>query len=81
MTVDRGKTRQEEMPNVRPRFLLYVDVDQGGTAGASHQALYDLVLRLDRSRYQPVLRLEKDEDGKACFLAYLSEIGRGSRPQ
>jgi glycosyltransferase involved in cell wall biosynthesis len=41
----------------RPRRLrvLFVETNADGTVGGSHQALYDLVRTLDRSRYEPVL--------------------------
>lgn len=38
-----------------PRRILMVEANEDGTAGGSHQALYDLVRHLDRTRYEPVL--------------------------
>lgn len=35
--------------------ILLIEVNEDGTTGGSHQALYDLVLQLDRSRYDPVV--------------------------
>lgn len=39
----------------RPRRVLMIEANQDGTVGGSHQALYDMVRHLDRSRYEPVL--------------------------
>lgn len=38
----------------RPRRVLLVEINEDGTVGGSHQCLYDLALRLDRARYEPV---------------------------
>lgn len=35
--------------------VLYVEVNEDGTVGGSHRALFDLVRRLDRSRFWPVV--------------------------
>ena len=78
--LDRGDSRENAGPNGRPRRPPHLDVNQGGTVGGSHQSLYDLVRSLDRSRYQPILRLGRDEDGKRCFLAYVKEIEGDARP-
>lgn len=37
-----------------PKRILYVEANDDGTVGGSYQALYDLIRRLDRRRYQPV---------------------------
>jgi glycosyltransferase involved in cell wall biosynthesis len=39
----------------RLRRILYVEVNEDGTVGGSHQALYDLVRNLDPSRYEPIV--------------------------
>ena len=45
---------------VPPRRILCVEANEDGTVGGSHQALYDLVRHLDRSRYEPVLLFYQD---------------------
>ena len=38
-----------------PRRVLMIEANEDGTVGGSHQALYDLVRHLDRTRYEPVI--------------------------
>lgn len=38
-----------------PRRILLVEMNEDGTTGGSHQALFDLVRHLDRARFQPVV--------------------------
>jgi hypothetical protein len=40
--------------------VLYVEVNEDGTVGGSHQALYDLVKGLDRERFEPVVLFYQD---------------------
>jgi glycosyltransferase involved in cell wall biosynthesis len=39
----------------QPRRVLYVEANEDRTTGGSHRALFDLVSRLDRSRFDPVV--------------------------
>lgn len=43
-----------------PVRVLYVEVNEDGTVGGSHQALYDLVKGLDRERFEPVVLFYQD---------------------
>ena len=72
---DQG-ARGVDRADTRSRPVLQVDVGRSGSAGRQHQALFDLVRHLDRSRYQPVLRLEWNKNGKKRFLAYVKESRR-----
>ncbi len=38
-----------------PARILYVEINEDGTVGGSYQALYDLVMHLDRRRYTPIV--------------------------
>lgn len=38
-----------------PARVLYVECNEDGTVGGSHQVLYDFVRRLDRERFEPVV--------------------------
>lgn len=40
--------------------ILYVEANEDGTVGGSHQALYDLIIHLKESRYTPVLLFYQD---------------------
>ena len=41
--------------NRAPKRILYVELNEDGTAGGSHQCLFDLVAHLDRRHYSPVV--------------------------
>src|SRR5215218_2252957 len=43
----------------RPR-IMYLEANDDGTVGGSHQALFDLVRHLDRTRYEPVVVFYQD---------------------
>lgn len=45
---------------VSPRRILVVEMNEDGTTGGSHQAQFDLVRHLDRSRYEPVVAFHQD---------------------
>ena len=44
----------------RPRRVLYNELNEDGTIGGSHQCLLDLLRRLDRSRFAPVVVFYQD---------------------
>ncbi|MEX2375135.1 MAG: glycosyltransferase, partial [Dehalococcoidia bacterium] len=69
--------------NVGPRRVLMIEANKDGTVGGSHQALYDLVRHLDRSRYEPVLLFYQENRFAALLRAegfevhlYVEEIAR-----
>jgi glycosyltransferase involved in cell wall biosynthesis len=43
-----------------PRRILFVEANQDRSVGGSHQALFDLVIRLDRDRFVPVVVFYQD---------------------
>ena len=53
------------------RRILYIESNEDGTVGGSHQQLFDLVRCLDRSRYEPVVLFYQDNP----FVARLKELG------
>lgn len=55
----------------RPRKILYVEVNEDGSVGGSHQVLYDMVLRLDRSRFEPLVMFYQNN----AFVGRLEEEG------
>lgn len=63
-----GSGRASTRPASR---ILYLEANEDGTVGGSHQALYDLVKRLDRSRYEPVVAFYQENR----FAAALRELG------
>lgn len=44
----------------RPARVLIVESNQDGTVGGSHQALFDLALRVDRARFEPIVLFYQD---------------------
>lgn len=54
-----------------PSRILYLEANEDGTVGGSHQALFDLVRRLDRTRYEPVVAFYQENR----FAAALRELG------
>jgi glycosyltransferase involved in cell wall biosynthesis len=54
-----------------PTRVLCVEVNEDGTVGGSHQALYDLVKGLDRERFEPVVLFYQDNP----FSDRLRELG------
>ncbi|HKG94509.1 MAG TPA: glycosyltransferase family 4 protein [Gemmatimonadaceae bacterium] len=54
----------------RPR-IMYLEANDDGTVGGSHQALFDLVRNLDRSRYEPVVVFYQDN----VFVGRLRDAG------
>lgn len=58
--------------NGLPRYrVLYVETNEDGTVGGSHQALFDLVTHLDRDRFEPVVLFYR----RNPFSHRLSEAG------
>lgn len=51
-TVSRPK-RTEDLG--RPKRVLLVEINEDGTVGGSHQALYDLATHADRSKFEPLV--------------------------
>jgi glycosyltransferase involved in cell wall biosynthesis len=51
--------------------VLCVEVNEDGTVGGSHQALYDLVKGIDRERFEPVVLFYQDNP----FSGRLRELG------
>jgi len=47
-------------PNRRPARVLIIESNADGTVGGSHQALFDLAVRLDRARFEPVVLFNQD---------------------
>lgn len=54
-----------------PRRILYCEVCEDGSAGGSHQILFDTVRLLDRSRYEPVVVFYEENR----FVEPLRELG------
>jgi glycosyltransferase involved in cell wall biosynthesis len=54
-----------------PRRILQCEFCEDGTAGGSHQALYDTVRLMDRRRFEPVVVFYEDNR----FVAPLRELG------
>jgi glycosyltransferase involved in cell wall biosynthesis len=54
-----------------PLRILLVEMNEDGTVGGSHQAQYDLVRHLDRSRYEPVVAYYQDNR----YVAMMQELG------
>lgn len=64
-TGESDRTRQGvEAPGARPGSkparILIIESNEDGTVGGSHQALFDLALRIDRSRFEPVVLFNQD---------------------
>lgn len=55
----------------RPRRILYNELNEDGTVGGSHRCLYDLVLHLDRRRYDPVVVFYQENP----YVERLCELG------
>lgn len=51
--------------------ILYIEANEDGTVGGSHQALFDLVRTLDRERYEPVVLFYQ----KNRYTERLRELG------
>jgi hypothetical protein len=51
--------------------ILYIELNTDGTAGGSHQCLFDLVRHLDRDRFTPVVLFYQDNR----FATMLRELG------
>lgn len=59
----KSQDRAKRVPAVRerrPTRVLCIEVNEDGTVGGSHQALYDLVKSMDRERFQPVVLFYQD---------------------
>ena len=54
-----------------PRRVLLVEINEDGTVGGSHQCLYDLATRLDRSAFEPIALFYQDNR----FAERLREAG------
>ncbi|MBT8488779.1 MAG: glycosyltransferase family 4 protein [Gemmatimonadetes bacterium] len=55
----------------RPTRVLCIEVNEDGTVGGSHQALYDLVKGMDRERFEPVVLFYQDN----VFASRLRALG------
>jgi glycosyltransferase involved in cell wall biosynthesis len=55
----------------RPHRILFVEANEDSTVGGSHQCLLDLVKRLDRSRFEPVVLFYQDNP----FAARIEALG------
>lgn len=55
----------------RPIRVLCVEVNEDGTVGGSHQALFDLVKGMDRERFEPVVLFYQDNS----FVGRLAALG------
>ena len=53
------------------RRILYIEANEDGTVGGSHQQLFDLVRCLDRARYEPVVLFYQDN----LFVRRLQALG------
>lgn len=51
----RTAVRQHAEDLGRPKRVLMVEVNEDGTVGGSHQALFDLATHADRSRFEPLV--------------------------
>jgi len=47
-------------PTQRPCRVLFVEMNEDGTVGGSHESLLELALRLDRNRFEPVALFYQD---------------------
>jgi glycosyltransferase involved in cell wall biosynthesis len=52
--------RRSVEPHRRPVRVLIIESNADGTVGGSHQALFDLAVRLDRARFEPVVLFNQD---------------------
>jgi glycosyltransferase involved in cell wall biosynthesis len=52
--------RRSVEPDRRPVRVLIIESNADGTVGGSHQALFDLAVRLDRARFEPVVLFNQD---------------------
>lgn len=52
--------RRSIEPVGRPARVLIIESNADGTVGGSHQALFDLAVRLDRERFEPVVLFNQD---------------------
>jgi len=57
--------------SARPARVLLVESNEDGTVGGSHQALFDLAVRVDREGFQPVVLFNQDN----VFASRLRERG------
>ena len=57
-----------------PIRVLLIEVNEDGTTGGSHQALLDLVARLDRTRWTPVVLCYQDNTFVARYRAAGAEV-------
>jgi glycosyltransferase involved in cell wall biosynthesis len=52
--------RRSVEPDRHPARVLIIESNADGTVGGSHQALFDLAVRLDRARFEPVVLFNQD---------------------
>ena len=70
---DSAGEESRAAPNrgVRPARVLIVESNADGTVGGSHQALFDLAVRVDRARFEPVVLFSQSN----VFASRLRERG------
>jgi len=56
------------MPSTRKR-ILFIEINDDGTVGGSHRALFDLVRYLDAERYEPIVLFYQDNRYLEAFRA------------
>ncbi|MGH7460707.1 MAG: glycosyltransferase, partial [Longimicrobiales bacterium] len=66
-----GSSTAAHAANGQVRRILYVEANEDGTVGGSHQALFELVVNLDRSRFAPIVLFYQDN----VFAARLRDRG------
>lgn len=49
------RDEKSSSPKLAPRRLLHIEGNEDGTVGGSHRSLYELVRRVDRTRFEPVV--------------------------
>jgi len=63
------------LPTVRIPRVLYIEANEDGTVGGSHQVLFDMLSVLDRKRFEPlVLFYQKNRFGEALNSVGVSVI-------
>lgn len=57
-----------------PKRILYIEANEDGTVGGSHQALYDLTLGLDHREFEPVVLFYQDNQFRPLLKDYGIEV-------
>ena len=66
-----GRPTRKTANGQRPARVLIIESNEDGTVGGSHQALFDLAARIDRSRFEPVALFNQNN----VFVDRLRERG------